>query len=176
MLIILCRAGLSGLARLATAFGGEGFVFDLAAFADGDFRRLLVADAALLAVEVGGGEGRLRRVERGRVEAGVVDARVVDGRERGDDGLADARHLAQGEIALVELAVADDGVEDFVDDGADAFGVGAGERTRGGLAGVGEHHHGRLLRLRPGAGVAKLLLVDGLALGRLGLSLAEEEV
>jgi phage gp36-like protein len=55
---------------------------------------------------------------------------VVDGDERGRDRLAYLRQLAQGEVALVELPVADDGVEDFVDDGLMFSGSGrASERA-----------------------------------------------
>src|SRR3712207_1729378 len=141
------RAGLQ-LAR-------KRLVFDLAAAADGHFDGARVDDAALLAVELCARERGLRRVERRRVEAGVIDARVVDGRERRGYRLAYLRQLSQREVALVELPVADDGVEDFVDDGLDVLGVGPGERARRGLARVGEHHYRGLFELRLRAGDRK---------------------
>jgi len=49
------------------------------------------------------------------------------------------------------LAVADDGVEDFVDDGLNVLGVGPCERACGSLATVREHHHGRLVHNHAGA-------------------------
>src|SRR5215208_6609397 len=137
-----------GIQPLTFELRRERLVLDLAAATDGDFDGARVADAALLAVDVGAREGRLRGVERGRVEARVVDARVVDGDERDGDRLAYLRQLAEAQVALVELAVADDGVEDFADDGVDVLGVGSRQASCGGLATVGEHHDGRLFELR----------------------------
>ena len=82
---------------------------------------------------------------------GVLDPAVVDADQRLDQALADLGDLAEGQAALVELAVAEPLVDQVADQALDPRRGRLGERPAGALDGVGDHQDAGLLGLRLGA-------------------------
>src|SRR5262245_29216892 len=79
---------------------------------------------------------------------GIGCAHVEDGGEHRDESLADARHLGEGEAALIELAVAHPLVDDAGDQAADAARGRLLQRARGAFDAIAQHEDGALLRAR----------------------------
>src|SRR5688572_25236520 len=102
-----------------------------------------------------GGSARL-----GGTLLGVLDATVVDADERLDQALADLADLAEGQPALVELAVSQSLLDEVADQALDPCGGGLREGPAGALDRVGDHQDAGLLRLRLGARVAEGALLD----------------
>ena len=78
-----------------------------------------------------------------------------------DERLADPLEVAQRQVALVELAVADPLLDDPRDHRPDGRLVARRQRADGRLDAVGEHDQGGLAGLRLGPGMAEPALVDG---------------
>src|SRR5438105_9918078 len=82
---------------------------------------------------------------------GVLDPAVVDADERFDQALADLADLAEGQAALVELAVVEPLLDQLADQALDPGRGRLREGPAGALDGVGDHQDARLLGLRLGA-------------------------
>ena len=90
---------------------------------------------------------------------------MIHPQQLGDERLPDPFDIAQGQVALVELAVIEPLLDDPRDHRPDGHLVARGQGTDRGLHAVGQHDQGRLARLRLGADVAVARLVH--RLGRL---------
>src|SRR5215467_3234564 len=105
----------------------------------------------------------------------VRNARVVDAREQGDERLFDAGQVAQGEIAVVELAfleaLADDAIDQLLDRLAGVVASGAGGR----FGAVGEHEDGCFTGLWPRARVREQRRVDRIRHSFRGLLIEEAD-
>ena len=111
------------------------------------------------------GDRRATRLELDDLALRVGDPLVVHPEELGDECLADPLDVAQGQVALVELAVVQALLDDPADHRPDRRLVARCERSDGRLDAVGEHDQGRLAALRLRSGMAVAPLVD--AVGRL---------
>src|SRR5207247_8781464 len=72
-------------------------------------------------------------------------------------------HLAEGQVAFVELSVRDALVDDPLDHAADRLGVLFGQRSHRGLGAVGEHDDAGLFAAGARAGIAEGALVGRVA-------------
>ncbi len=85
----------------------------------------------------------------------VGDAAMEGGAEGFGKAFANGFEVAEGELAFVELAIAEAAADDVVDERFDFGGGGFGEGAAGGFDGVGEADDGAFVEVGLGAGVAE---------------------
>ena len=102
---------------------------------------------------------------------------MVNSLESGEEALADLGHVAERQVAFVQLAIVDDGAHDAVDHLLELHASRVLHAARGRLDAVGHHDDGRLTGLRAGAGIAEEALVGlGAVPGRSRLRLLVEDL
>ena len=69
--------------------------------------------------------------------------------------------VLQGQLAVIELAVGKDLVDQGLHQAPYAGGGWIGDAARGGLHLIGQHHQRGFPRLRPGTGISEIVDVDG---------------
>src|SRR5215813_3315387 len=153
----------------------DGFVFDFAAFANGNLCGLSV-DTALLAIEIGTRKRRQRSCDSRWIESRIVDPGMIDGGQRVDHRFTNCGDFTQREITFVELAVANNRVNNLENNGADIVRVRMGQRASCCLARIGEHHDRCFLRLRLRTRITEFFRVYHFARLSLGLGFAQEEM
>src|SRR5216683_5328044 len=100
--------------------------------------------------------GRRAGIAGGRIR----DPRVVYAGEQRHERLLDTGQIAQGEVAVVELAFFEALADDPLDQVLDSFARMVARRTRRGLGAVREHQDRCLARLRPRPRIGKQRRVD----------------
>src|SRR5262249_14108620 len=96
---------------------------------------------------------------------GVFDAPVIDADQRFDQAVANLRNFAEGEAALVELAVAQPLIDEVADQALQPGGRRVGEGAAGAFDGVGDHEDGGLSCLGPGPRISVRAFRDGRGIG-----------
>src|SRR5438067_3225873 len=110
---------------------------------------------------------RIALAARGGLDAGdailgVRDALVVHAEEQLAERVLDPLDVAEGEIAFVELTVADALVDDSIDHRADRLGILLAERSDRRLGAVRQHHDPRFLALRTWSWITERPLIGRL--------------
>src|SRR5205823_7294119 len=88
----------------------------------------------------------------------VLDPRVIDADLHVGHRLFDEMEIAEREVALVQLAVANESLDHAMDMISDTFGTAILERSSRRLDGVRDHHDRRFLRPRARTGAAEVFL------------------
>src|SRR5258705_13999727 len=99
---------------------------------------------------------------------------MIDSSEGADHCLSNGRQFLQCNVALVQLTVANDGVNDLDDNRSNVFGIGPCKGPCRGFARIGKHHYSGLFKLRFGPGITEVVFIYSLIWFGLSLSLPQE--